>query len=305
MTDRWLERRMRPGDYADYGVEFYTRNRFDLLKLFCVYHLPVLILCIILINPGAIFATLFDIYNDNLSEGTFFRMFLGISVLGTYFNTAYYALQGSVSYYTYNAIVLDRKPPLKETLKAGFRRFGWCVLFAFLQSIIISMTVFIAWLAWLVIFAVTVNFSFPILIGVTVIILGALITAYMLVLLLYRFMYVYPAIFIGANSATKAMGVSFKLTKGKKWPGIKYYVLTEIICLSIPALSSFVSDIFSFSSSSAVTLVYVITACIAGVFSPLFTAMVSVRYIMKIKENGTADYGTELNDFFAERGIGL
>lgn len=206
---------MKSGDYLDYSVEFYRRYIKNFWLMVLTFHAPVTFIFFFMIDYG----NLIDNLTNFADEGEmvffkFFLMYLGLLIYNLYSATILHALSIASIKYSYEAYVNNNILTVKESLKYGFKKFLWYVLYLYVQNAIIGGVFYVFYFIFMIagFFLMSYNLIVPFIVFLVIFVIAIILAAIYLHIRMY---FVPHVIAIEGGNPLFALKQSWKLTKQK------------------------------------------------------------------------------------------
>lgn len=295
MESDTYKKRLRSGDYIDYSVEYFRQNFKTFLIMTSVFHVPFTFILFFLLDYGNLMNNLLMFSEqDEVNFLPILAMYLGIIFYSFYNSTVVHSISlGSIKH-TYENIVNGNNLSVKESLKHGFKRLLWYVLYLFLFSMVSSFFVYVIYFVMAInILALSFNFKYLVIIFTVVV---SLVVSALLIYFLLRIYFVPHAISIEKVDCFKALKVSWQITSGKVrhilWP----IVFGLIFSGTFPQLVQSLAQFSPFDDPLFNRFIAAFLMALSSVIYPFIYILTTQLYIYLKNQKGLIDFNKELNN---------
>lgn len=292
--------RLKSGDYLDYAVEYYRQNFKTFFGMTLFFHIPVTFLSFFLLDIGNFVDNFTEMMmTDNFEMGMqqLLLLYLGITLYGLYNTTIVHAVSLGTIKHTYEKLVNGVDYTAKQAISYGFKRLIWFVLYliivSFVTGFIYNIVSFVVALTFLSSF---MDF------GVINVIIGAQIALALIVAVVYfmiRLYFIPHAIAIERIDCFKALGLSWKITKGRIskifWP----LCFGVVFCAALPFVIRTLNNFLVFSDPLVNRILAALIMSISSVLHPILYIHTTQLYIYLKHETGMIDFMNKLGELVA------
>jgi len=290
-------KKLKSGDIIDYAVQYYRQNFKTFLIMTLFFHVPILMISSYLLDYTSFYSNLsLSVTNTSaqFSTGYIIAVYLGLIILSLYEATIFYVLVLGVMKKSYNEVVFNEILSPKQSIKHGFKTFGWVILFFIIASSVISFIYGVVVIFFAIGITVFNSFIQSVPLAIALIVLFLIIILFAFVYLITKLIFILPVISVEGKDCIKAIKPSFKVSKNNFWKVFLTIFFGYCFSVQLPNIIQSVSLLVPFDDILVFKIIRVLVSGITAVLTPLFYIIITFIYINHKVQNKNIDFEVKL-----------